>query len=145
VFPDDEFFLCSLKFGYTTSCVTRYNASSSGQTLEAVCGGERFGKSNFVVDPFKSQETGTLVLNVMGLNAGTSSVYTSNVSESYNPVPAMFTYLQLDKPALHASLPSPVEALLSMATCPVLDLTRDYPFQQIDVCTQQSLVLLTLT
>ncbi|KAK5146118.1 hypothetical protein LTR04_001116, partial [Oleoguttula sp. CCFEE 6159] len=33
----NEYFLCSLKAGLTPNCSTRYNASSSGGTLEAIC------------------------------------------------------------------------------------------------------------
>jgi len=127
--PDDEFFLCSLIFGYTTSCSTRYNASSSGQSLEAIC--DDMSDSDSPEPEFESHISSSYlasrVIQVMGLDSDAQSIFEST-SWSFNPVSTIFTYLQLARPLLEDSLPSPAEALLSMATCTVLDLSRDFQF-----------------
>jgi hypothetical protein len=126
----DDFFLCSLKMGITDMCMTRYNASSSGQSLEAVCdentartSQEMNGPNN---KPVEFQEIMTWrnmahdLLIALSLQQGII-----NVSSSLSRV---LTQLQLRSPELVTSLPSPAEALLSMTTCTVLDLAQGFPF-----------------
>ncbi|KAJ4368480.1 hypothetical protein N0V83_006837 [Neocucurbitaria cava] len=120
----DDYFICSLKTGITNSCVTRYNASSSGQTLEAICGDrvqlDSTRDVDFKVTP-EWRDIGFHLLNALSLNNG--------VFDGAASTARIFTQLQLTRRELSAKLPSPAEAFLSMATCTVLDLTRNFPFQ----------------
>ncbi|CAO2655079.1 Nn.00g118120.m01.CDS01 [Neocucurbitaria sp. VM-36] len=120
----DDYFICSLKTGITSSCFTRYNASSSGQTLEALCDDgvqpDAANDVDFKVSP-EWREIGFHLLNSLSLNNG--------VFDGAASTARIFTQLQLVQRELSAKLPSPAEALLSMATCTVLDLTRNFPFQ----------------
>ncbi|KAF1937476.1 hypothetical protein EJ02DRAFT_437830 [Clathrospora elynae] len=138
--PDDttqDYFLCSMKAGITTSCTTRYNASSGGQSLEAICDQQDDHKhdddheDNQSTAPSPSSTDAPAVsgwramafdlLNSMSLNNG---VFDGDASTA-----RILTQLQLTEPALNKTLPSPAEALLSIMTCTVLDLTQDFPFQ----------------
>ncbi|CAN9192379.1 unnamed protein product [Alternaria alternata] len=127
----EDYFLCSMKAGITTSCTTRYNASSGGQSLEAVCDGPHGNISEDAsIQPLRSngdkaalvgwRELGFNLLNSLSLNNG---VFDGDASTA-----RIFTQLQLTEPKLNKTLPSPAEALLSMTTCTVLDLTQDFPF-----------------
>jgi hypothetical protein len=112
----------------TPSCRTRYIASSSGQTLEALCGPDDLNEEVFrVIDSEESNfvganwaEIGSGFLEAMSLNSGVR-----NLSSSYART---LTSLQLTQPELNPLLPSPAEALLSMVSCTALDLTSDFPF-----------------
>jgi hypothetical protein len=86
---DDDYSLCSFTLGYTTACTTRYNASSSGQTLEALCGDDMGDDPDFIVDPARSQRMGGLILHAMGLGGSSD-------------IAGIFSYLQLDTPSLRA-------------------------------------------
>jgi hypothetical protein len=133
--PDNttsDYFLCSMKAGITTSCTTRYNASSGGQDLEAVCDdGDGKHSADAVIQPLRSngdksalvgwRELGFNLLNSLSLNNG---VFDGDASTA-----RIFTQLQLTEPKLNKTLPSPAEALLSMTTCTVLDLTQNFPFE----------------
>jgi hypothetical protein len=133
--PDNttsDYFLCSMKAGMTTSCTTRYNASSGGQSLEAVCDDENGKHSDdAAIQPLRSngdrvalvgwRDLGFNLLNSLSLNNG---VFDGDASTA-----RILTQLQLTEPKLNKTLPSPAEALLSMTTCTVLDLTQNFPFQ----------------
>ncbi|KAL6703897.1 hypothetical protein ACN47E_008933 [Coniothyrium glycines] len=119
----DDYLICSLKTGITNSCYTRYNATSSGQTLEALCDEHIHIDTTQNID-FQTtaswREIGFHLLNSLSLNNG--------VFDGAASTARIFTQLQLSARKLSATLPSPAEALLSMATCTVLDLTRTFPF-----------------
>ncbi|KAI4945005.1 hypothetical protein J4E91_008350 [Alternaria rosae] len=128
----EDYFLCSMKASITTSCTTRYNASSGGQSLEAVCDDENGKHSDdSAIQPLRStgdrvalvgwRDLGFNLLNSLSLNNG---VFDGDASTA-----RIFTQLQLTEPKLNKTLPSPAEALLSMTTCTVLDLTQNFPFQ----------------
>ncbi|CAE7034196.1 hypothetical protein P3342_007248 [Pyrenophora teres f. teres] len=133
--PDNttsDYFLCSMKAGITTSCTTHYNASSNGQSLEAVCDSENGTRSkDATIAPIRSngdrlaligwRDLGYYLLNSLSLNNG---VFDGDASTA-----RILTQLQLTEPKLNKTLPSPAEALLSMMTCTVLDLTQNFPFQ----------------
>ena len=123
-----------MKAGITTSCTTHYNASSNGQSLEAVCDHENGTRSkDAVIEPIRSngerlalvgwRDLGFYLLNSLSLNNG---VFDGDASTA-----RILTQLQLTEPKLNKTLPSPAEALLSMMTCTVLDLTQNFPFQPI--------------
>lgn len=121
----EEYFLCSLKSAITTACSTRYNASSSGQTLDTLCNPE--DRTDALTSSFPDyqnvpnwRDIGFDLLNAMSLNTG---MIDGNSSFS-----RVFTQLQLVEPGFPEVLPSPAEALLAMATCTALDLTWDIPF-----------------
>ena len=120
----DDYFMCSLKIGVTEQCSTRYNASSSGRTLEALCGPEyRYTGANSTGINRVVPDGGDiefLLLRAMTLDLG---IIDSNSSWAY-----LLTQFQLAVPQLDTRLPSPAEALLSMATCTALDLVQDIPF-----------------
>lgn len=120
-----DYFLCSLKAGITTQCSTRYRASSSGQSLEALCNAEnrydgpRESSADVEILP-DWRDIGFDFLNSMSLNTG---MIDGDASMS-----RLLTQLQLHTSDLDPQLPSPAEALLAMASCTVLDLTRDFAF-----------------
>jgi hypothetical protein len=119
----DDYFVCSLKSGVTEQCSTRYNASSSGQTLEALCGPEyRYDGTNSTGVDRVTSGGGVIseLLRAMTLNTG--------IIDGSGPWPWLFTQFQLSGPELNTSLPSPAEALLSMGTCTALDLAKAIPF-----------------
>lgn len=117
----DDYFLCSLHTDITSKCSTRYNASSSGQTLEALCGpkdGYDGPRRDWASQNWR--DIGFGFVQSMDLNTGMF-----NLSSSYART---LTQLQLMTPDLNPTLPSAAEGLVSMATCTALDLTKDYPF-----------------
>jgi hypothetical protein len=126
--PDDtepnDYFLCSMKAGVTKECSTRFNASSSGQSLEAVCGPEHRYDMAPTIDDVAIGPNWRLIffdfLNAMTLNTG--------ILDWKASYPRTLTQFQLREPKLNPLLPSPAEALLSMATCTALDLVKDFPF-----------------
>ncbi|KAF2108286.1 hypothetical protein BDV96DRAFT_587524 [Lophiotrema nucula] len=123
-----DYFLCSLKMQTTSICSTRYNASTSGQTLEVLCDEQHKAMA------YKSSSPESLdfidvvdwftpafdVLNAMSLNTG--------MIDGNGSLPRTFTSLQLQEPRLNDSLPSPAEALVSMGLCTALDLIQGVPF-----------------
>ncbi|CBX98555.1 hypothetical protein LEMA_P077940.1 [Plenodomus lingam JN3] len=126
----NDYFLCSMKTSITTTCTTRYNASSQGQSLEALC--ENDGKWHDDDAPTASASQGDRValsgwldmafdlLNSISLNNG---VFDGDASTA-----RILTQLQLREPVLNQTLPSPAEALASIMMCTVLDLTQNFPF-----------------
>lgn len=127
-----DYFICSMKAGITTSCTTHYNASSGSQSLEAVCDNEsETHNQDAIIEPIRAngdrlalvswRDLGYYLLNSLSLNNG---VFDGDASTA-----RILTQLQLTEPKLNKTLPSPAEALLSMMTCTVLDLTQNFPFQ----------------
>jgi hypothetical protein len=121
----------------TSSCQIRYTASSSGQTLEALCEAEGKHEDMFrgdVSQLLREENSGANWVDMidsgfvgpMGLNSGVR-----DLNSSYARA---LTSLQLTQPELNRSLPSPAEALLSMVACTALDLTGDFPFVPDWVC-----------
>ncbi|KAI4714298.1 hypothetical protein J4E89_001748 [Alternaria sp. Ai002NY15] len=128
----EDYFLCSMKAGITTSCTTRYNASSGGQSLEAVCD-DANGKhsDDSAIQPLRSTDDRTALVGWrdLGFNLLNSLSLNNGVFDGDASTARIFTQLQLTEPKLNKTLPSPAEALLSMTTCTVLDLTQNFPFQ----------------
>ncbi|KAF2844922.1 hypothetical protein T440DRAFT_461331 [Plenodomus tracheiphilus IPT5] len=130
----DDYFLCSMKTGVTTSCTTRYNASSEGQSLEALCAnGARSQDDDAMVPPTVGSDRTALsgwlgmafdLLNSISLNNG---VFDGDASTA-----RILTQLQLKEPVLNKTLPSPAEGLASIMMCTVLDLTQNFPFEVFD-------------
>lgn len=133
--PDNttsDYFLCAMKAGITTSCTTHYNASSGGQSLEAVCDDENGKHSDdAAIQPLRSNgDTAALVSwRDLGFNLLNSLSLNNGVFDGDASTARILTQLQLTEPKLNKTLPSPAEALLSMTTCTVLDLTQNFPFQ----------------
>ena len=121
-----------MKAGITTSCTTRYNASSGGQSLEAVCD-DTNGKhsDDSAIQPLRSTDDRTALVGWrdLGFNLLNSLSLNNGVFDGDASTARIFTQLQLTEPKLNKTLPSPAEALLSMTTCTVLDLTQNFPFQ----------------
>ena len=87
--PTDDYFLCSLKTGVTTKCSTRYNASSSGQTLEALCGPEHeYDGPDPVSTDYRVipnwRDIGFGFLNAMSLNTGVMNLNASYPGHWHN-------------------------------------------------------------
>jgi hypothetical protein len=125
IYPETgDYFLCSLKTGITQACSTRFNASSSGQTLEALCGPEyRYdgvGSTNNDITIPNWRDIGFDFLNAMSLQTG--------IMDGMASYPRILTQMQLREPKLDPKLPSPAEALLAMASCTALDLVQEIPF-----------------
>jgi hypothetical protein len=123
-----DYFLCSLKAGITSICSTRYNASSSGLTLEALCGKDAtemaYMKKHLdapeLQDKVDWRYTADDLLRIVGLNMDNVN---GNTSTS-----RVLTQLQLKETQLNTTLPSPAEALISLALCTTLDLAKGVPF-----------------
>ncbi|KAI1561785.1 hypothetical protein A1F96_07162, partial [Pyrenophora tritici-repentis] len=112
-----DYFLCSMKAAITTSCTTHYNASSNGQSLEAVCSTSNSTNphnKDAPIAPISSngarlalvgwRDLGYYLLNSLSLNNG---VFDGDASTA-----RILTQLQLTEPRLNKTLPSPAEALL---------------------------------
>jgi hypothetical protein len=120
----DDYFMCSLKMGVTEQCSTRYNASASGHTLEALCGPEyRYTGVNSTGIDRVLPAGGSIpfgILNAMTFFAG--------IIDNNSSWPYMLSQFQLSAPHLDTKLPSLAEGLLSVGTCGALDLIKDMPF-----------------
>ncbi|KAF2744436.1 hypothetical protein M011DRAFT_460974 [Sporormia fimetaria CBS 119925] len=128
----DTYLICALKAGLTTECSTRYNVSTGGQTLEALCGPDYRWKSwdgpdkghpysgSFIPTP-NWPDIAHQFIDAMSLNDGMSD---KNVSLAR-------TLMQLGarKGRLNPILPSLAEALLSISVCSAIELIGDFPFQ----------------
>jgi hypothetical protein len=112
----------------TTICSTRYNASTTGQTLEVLCDEQHKDLAYKASSPELPEFTivqdwldaAYELLEAMSLNAGDIA--------SHQSVSHILTSLQLQKPRLNETLPSPAEALVSLALCKALDLAQGVPF-----------------
>ncbi|EOA84484.1 uncharacterized protein SETTUDRAFT_111827 [Exserohilum turcica Et28A] len=134
--PDNttsDYFLCSMKAGITTSCTTRYNASSSGQSLDAACSDANKSSNgdDSTIPPLHSKDDrpGLVSWRELGFNLLNSLSLNNGVFDGDASTARILTQLQLTEPSLNKTLPSPAEALLSMMTCTVLDLTQNFPFK----------------
>lgn len=126
------FFLCQIRATLTPQCSTRYNATGSGGSLEAVC------NEDDDMGYIKSMTNATSTLrepdwrdigfdwsNSMSLNTG---IMDANASNS-----RLLTQLALQPDGsgevdLNPSLPSPAEALAVMSGCTLLMAAQDSPF-----------------
>ncbi|KAI8934551.1 hypothetical protein NX059_008250 [Plenodomus lindquistii] len=132
------FVLCKLEAHMTSSCSTRYNATGSGGTMEALCGesaGDMTYNRSQIDAPLRRslpnwRDIGFEWSNSLSLNAGLMDGAASNsrlltqlmLKPSANRGPNNF---QVD---LSASLPSVAEALAVMSGCTLLKGTIDAPF-----------------
>jgi hypothetical protein len=143
-----------MKMGITAACSTRFNASSSGQSLEAICNekaaqqarhmGAKEASKPFITSP-SWRDLGTELISSLSHDIGLSDgnalcqhihyMYLQATIEgrsafllSNTLYRRALTQLSLKRNKLNSALPSMAEALLSMATCTVLDLTPDFPF-----------------
>lgn len=106
----------------------RYNASTTGQTLEVLCDEQHedlaYKASSLELPEFTIVQdwlhAAYDLLEAMSLNKGDI--------DSYQSVSRILTSLQLQKPSLNETLPSPAEALVSLALCKALDLVQGVPF-----------------
>lgn len=129
--PTAGYALCSVKAFLTPYCSTRYNASRSGGTLEAIC--EDSNDNMQYIHSMPNATTGIIPStkdyvsgiasewgNSLSLNAGISD---GNASNS-----RLLTQLILSAPQLSAALPSMAEALAVMAGSTLLMSTENTPF-----------------
>ncbi|KAF2821931.1 hypothetical protein CC86DRAFT_448407 [Ophiobolus disseminans] len=107
----EGYLLCSHQSGRTASCSTRYDVSSSGQSLEALCdtNAMRNAQSHAPIPDF-----------VLGLH--------SSGDDIPEPSSKIRHLLGDGEIGMDASVPSPAEILLSIFTCAILDLAPDFPF-----------------
>jgi len=130
----DGYTLCSLKTFLTSECSTRYNASSRGLTLESLCHDDAkkmayktsYPESESFLPNPDWQNVGNELVTSLSLGTG---VLDANASR-----PRFFNQLQLQEARLNPLLPSPAEALSSMAMCTVLDFDRQAPYTMHWVC-----------
>ncbi|KAF2792545.1 hypothetical protein K505DRAFT_307491 [Melanomma pulvis-pyrius CBS 109.77] len=138
------FFLCQIRATLTPQCNTRYNATGSGGSLEAVC------NEDDDMGYIKSMTNATSTLrepdwrdigfdwsNSMSLNTG---IMDANASNS-----RLLTQLALQPDGsgevnLNPSLPSPAEALAVMSGCTLLMAAQDSPFVMFWNYTEHDLV-----
>lgn len=120
--------LCSMKVSLTPNCSTRYNATGSGGTMEAIC--EDPTDDLAYIKSLSNATTGvanedwpyigTEWSNSLSLHTG---IVDANASNS-----RLLTQLILQEPELNKALPSPAEALAVMAGCTLLMSAQDSPF-----------------
>jgi len=128
--PGYAYNLCAIKAYQTPNCSTRYNVSSSGAQLEALCEDpanrmryiESLQNASAVVINKDWVEGATDSSNSLSLNAGEAKGNASNAR--------LLTQLILtnESRALNRALPSPAEALAVMAGNTLLMGTLDTPF-----------------
>ncbi|KAF2105535.1 hypothetical protein BDV96DRAFT_360162 [Lophiotrema nucula] len=125
--------LCQIKASLTPNCGTRYNATGSGGTMEALCENDEddmtyiksLSNATKVLDIADWRDIGFDWSNSMSLNTG---IMDANASNS-----RLFTQLILQKNNkgeidLNPALPSPGEALAVMSGCTLLMASQDSPF-----------------
>lgn len=129
-----DYVLCSIEAYLTPHCSTRYNVSSSGATLEAVCEDTEDGmqylrsqsdapSGNFTIST-DWVEGAVDWSNSLSLGTGLTDGNASNARLLMQLViPSTTSPLQLNP-----TLPSPAEALAVMAGCTLLMGTQDAPF-----------------
>ncbi|KAF2721114.1 hypothetical protein K431DRAFT_225055 [Polychaeton citri CBS 116435] len=127
--------LCKLQVGLTPNCSTRYNASSSGGTLEALCenpdddmryvkslSNATYGNASLAPDwpNIASEWSRSLSLNngFLGANASNARLLTQLIV-----IPGWS-----GQPALSGFQPSMAEALAVMAGCTLIQSSKDAPF-----------------
>ena len=120
--------LCSIKVSLTPNCSTRYNATGSGGTMEAIC--EDPTDDLAYIKSLSNATTGVTNkdwpyigsewANSLSLHTG---IVDANASNS-----RLLTQLILQGPELNKALPSPAEALAVMAGCTLLMSAQDSPF-----------------
>lgn len=126
----DNYFVCSIKAFQTPYCSTRYNASSAGSTLEAICEDET-DKLQYINSLFNAShgnatiskdwvEMSSLWAESLSLGQGIND---ANASSS-----RLLTQLALTSAELSPALPSPAEALAVMAGCTLLLGSQDTAF-----------------
>jgi hypothetical protein len=110
-----DYVLCSLKMGLMTTCLTRFNASSSGQSLDAICNENAAQRTrhmgvNDTSEIFKLipnwRDIGFGVVRSMNLNSGMLDV------DGGASFPRALTQLGLKRNELNPGLPCIAEALL---------------------------------
>ena len=121
----EDYFLCSLQTSITEQCSSRYNASSSGQTLEALCGAEHHYQRAGSTGP---EEIAVRNWRDFGYDFLYAMSLATQTGDSFSSYSRMLTQLHLLSPELNAMLPSPAEALLSMAVCTTLVLLDGVSF-----------------
>lgn len=109
-------------------CSTRYTASASEKTLEALCDPEsRYDGPTPSSGDFDSGPNWHWLGSTLVYNDGMQLDTETKVG--VNPLIAGLTgQFQLTESTLNPELPSLAEALLSMASCTTLDLIQDFPF-----------------
>ncbi|KAF2201942.1 hypothetical protein GQ43DRAFT_16992 [Delitschia confertaspora ATCC 74209] len=128
-----EYVLCQLKVSMTPHCSTRYNATSSGGTMEAICEQE-----NDEFAYIKSYTNATGVAKVpdwrdVGFDWANSLSLNTGIMDGAASNSRLLTQLMLQKDAsgeydLSLALPSPAEALAVMSGCTLLMSAQDSPF-----------------
>lgn len=130
----DVFVLCSLKVAITTNCSTRYNASSSGGSMEAICGDPndnmRYNKRHPdpVWDAAGTSTPVSLEWKNIASEWGNSLALNHGVDDGDSSNARLLTQLILSGPELNAALPSVAEALAVMAGCTLLMSAEDSSF-----------------
>lgn len=125
-------FVCQLQVSLEPACSTRYNATGSGATLDALCddpGDEMaYSRSN------TSALSGSAVLDSEWPNVafdwGQSLAFDTGPNDNNASNAQLITQLVLRQPMLDPRLPSAAEALAVMAGCTILSSSEDAPFVQ---------------
>ncbi|KAH7091921.1 hypothetical protein FB567DRAFT_226616 [Paraphoma chrysanthemicola] len=119
----ESYVLCSLRMGMMNTCITRYSESVSGKQLDAVCNSTektRFSEPPAFLPKPAWRGIATDVINALDLNSG---VVDGNSSYS-----RVLTQFPLREIGFLGGMPSPAEALLSLSTCTVLELTDSFSY-----------------
>jgi hypothetical protein len=142
----ESYVLCQMKVTMTANCSTRYNATGSGGTMEAICEDETddlayirsVTNATSKAKQLDWPNIGEEWANSVSLNTG---IVDANASNS-----RLLTQFILTKPELNPGLPSPAEALAVMAGCTLLMSSQDTPFVEYYVRTSSfpSLIVLHL-
>lgn len=133
---DSDYFVCGLTGFLTPFCSTRYNVSSSGATLEALC--NQPGDSMQYIKSVTNATSGNATIShdwIQGIQfMGTSVSLDTGITDGNASITRLITQLMLNNGSgvveLNPKLPSPAEALAVLAGSTLLMGTQDAPFTE---------------
>ncbi|KAF2730487.1 hypothetical protein EJ04DRAFT_545705 [Polyplosphaeria fusca] len=128
-----QYVLCKIKVSLDPYCSTRYNATGSGGSMEALCHDD-----NDDMQYIKSMNNATAVNNTpnwrdIGFDWSNSMSLNTGIMDANASNSRLLTQLLLQKGDngdfdLNPALPSPAEALAVMSGCTILMAAQDSPF-----------------
>ena len=127
---NENYFLCQLQVSLEPNCYTRYNATGTGGTLDAVCD-DSAGKLQYS-DSAPASLRGNATLDQEWPNVATdwgeSLAFDTGPVDNGAATARLLTQLVLQQPVLSPNAPSAAEALAVMAGCTLLQSSQDAPF-----------------
>lgn len=126
----ENYFLCQLQVSLEPNCYTRYNATGTGATLDAVCD-DPSGKLQYI-DSAPESLGGNATLDKewpqVATNWAEALAFDTGAVDNNAATARLLTQLVLQQPLLSPNTPSAAEALAVMAGCTLLQSAQDSPF-----------------